>query len=443
MVKSTSNKGRPVAIFRPKRGDPIVGLMRLADGRWRASGPEKYTWSEEDEALAIAHFREWQAKKTGSNLGKLKVHATAEAAMIDMLHRTIAAGGSLSANVEPAPDGSKAWAVSDDTLSPGQWAWLRKQIIVRPKWVAQCVGIEKIGYLKEVQEPKPLPGFAELGRIWNEHFKTSAEQKRKCRIAFDDFRKVTGINDIGDITPEVVVKYRDAVYPRNLTGKSQSNLFTRIRRYLSFFRDRAIAIDEINRAIGYLALLTPNETTVTIDPKPIEVADWQKLLAKAEGDNKAMILLMLNCAMYLQEVIKLEWSDIRDGCLVTHRAKTGKCVRVAVLWNETIKALRSVPRRGPFLFYNYAAVPLGIKGAEKRFRDLRDVAKVPQVTSSMLRDGAYTSAVEANVTSNLCQLLVGHRSGLQDNYVKRKPTMVAPACLAIAKCYGIDKLSNQ
>lgn len=433
-VKSTSGRGRPKAVYRPKLGgDPVVGLMRLKDGRWRASGPEKYTFSEPDEKLAIARFREWEASKHISNLGKLKVHANAEAAMIDIARRTIDAGGSLSTTVAPGPDGS--WAVRDDHLSPAQWAWLRQQIIDRPKWVAERVGIEKMAYLRDVEEPEIVPSFDELQQTWERHFKSSAEQKRKCPIAFTDFRAVTQIATVEDIKPDVVVAYRDAVYGRNLTGKSQSNLFTRIRRYLSFFRDRAIAIDTINKALGYLALLSPNESTVTLDPKPIDVADWKKLLAEAEGDDRAMVLVMLNCAMYAAEVIRLRWEDIRDGCLVTHRAKTGKCVRVAVLWKETLDALSTVKRRGPHIFVGHAGAQLGIKGAERRFRDLRNRATLPHVTSSMLRDGAFTAAVEANVTHNLCQLLVGHRSGLADHYVKRSPRMVAPACEAIAKVY--------
>ena len=32
MVKSTSRRGRPMAVFHPKIGDPVVGLMRLGDG---------------------------------------------------------------------------------------------------------------------------------------------------------------------------------------------------------------------------------------------------------------------------------------------------------------------------------------------------------------------------------------------------------------------------
>jgi hypothetical protein len=123
-----------------------------------------------------------------------------------------------------------------------------------------------------------------------------AEQRRKCPVALNDFRDVTGVNGIEDIKPDVVVKYRDAVYARKLTGKG---------------------------------------------------------------------------------------------------------VRVAVLWKETLDALAKVERRGPYIFVNYAGAQLANEGANKRFRDLRDAAKVPHVTSSMLRDGAYTAAVEANVTSNL------------------------------------------
>src|SRR5687767_14907134 len=101
MVKSTSNRGRPKAQYKPKLGgDPIIGLMRLKDGRWRASGPEKFTFTEPDEKLAIAHFREWEARQVGSNLGTLKVHRDAFEAMRDLAKRTIDAGGSLCAALE-------------------------------------------------------------------------------------------------------------------------------------------------------------------------------------------------------------------------------------------------------------------------------------------------------------------------------------------------------
>ena len=147
MIKSTTRRGRPTAIYKPSRGDPVVGLMRLGDGRWRASGPEKYTFSEPDEQLAILHFHHWQARRTRTSLGTVQLHSTAEDALIDMCRRAQAAGGSLQATITNAPPGTKAWAISDHTLSKEQWQWLRQQIISQPKWVAQMVGIEQIGYL--------------------------------------------------------------------------------------------------------------------------------------------------------------------------------------------------------------------------------------------------------------------------------------------------------
>jgi integrase len=113
---------------------------------------------------------------------------------------------------------------------------------------------------------------------------------------------------------------------------------------------------------------------------------------------------MLNFAMYLKEAVDLRWSDLKGDYLVKHRAKTGRCVRVAVIWKETLEALAKVKRRGEFIFYSYQGKPLGVKGAERRFRKLRDAAEV-QVTSSQFRDGAATAAIEGNVNKNLCDLL--------------------------------------
>ena len=46
--------------------------MRLGDGRWRASGPEKYTFSEPDEQLAVLHFHQWKARRSCTTLGTVQ-----------------------------------------------------------------------------------------------------------------------------------------------------------------------------------------------------------------------------------------------------------------------------------------------------------------------------------------------------------------------------------
>ncbi|HWE01334.1 MAG TPA: tyrosine-type recombinase/integrase [Tepidisphaeraceae bacterium] len=439
MVKSKSNRGRPVAVHRPKIGDPVVGLMKLGDGRWRASGPEKYTFTELDEGLAIAHFREWQAKKIGSNLGTTKVHANAEDALIDILNRTIEAGGSLEANVKPGPagpDGKHAWAVTDDHLSPAQWAWLRQQIIHRPLWVAERVGIEKIGYLSEIKPLERIPSFHEIEEAWEQHYKKSREQKRRVMDAWRDFKKTTRVTGLRDITPEVCIAFCDNVHARKLAPKSESNMFTRLRRLFTFLKGREIAPDAMGKVVDALGRLKPSDTTVSLDPHPIEREVFHDLLEAADTEGKAMLLLMLNGAFNLVEVIRLRWSEIQKNAIVTRRLKSGRCIRVCVLWKETIDALAKLPRKGEYIFYSREGLKLTTSGADKRFRVIRTDAEVGDgVTSSHLRDGAATALAGAGIDGVTFSICMGHSSGIKDHYIKSNPAMVKPGSDAIYAAY--------
>lgn len=409
MGKTTKKTGRKQRHFISAGGKIIEGLSRMPDGRWRVIGTQ-VRFTEPDEERAIERFHK----------------------LADPFAEAKAKYGVISFQGSPADQLSKGFVVLDDAR---MWRWIGQQIRARPKWVAGKTGIEQISYLSDLKPPKPLPSFKELEEIWRKHSTAGKEQIRKVLAAWGDFKKTALVAGIEDITPEVCIAFRDAVYQRNHSGKSQLNLFSRIRRLLSFAKSRAIAVGAITEALNNLSLLIPSDTTVSLDPNPIEVTEFASLLKHANGDDRAMVLLMLNCAMYLQEVIDLKWSDIHNGCLTAHRKKTGKCVRVAVLWPDTVQAVNSLKKRGEYLFVASHGKQIGIKGAELRFRNLRDAAGIPHVTSSQLRDGAYTAAVEANVNQQLCQLLVGHRTGIADHYVKRKPSMVEPACKAIRKHY--------
>ena len=69
VIQPVRRRGRPTAVYRTADGTQIPGLMRLADGRWRASGPEKHTYTALDEKAAIRHFMVWQAKQAGTAVG--------------------------------------------------------------------------------------------------------------------------------------------------------------------------------------------------------------------------------------------------------------------------------------------------------------------------------------------------------------------------------------
>ncbi len=76
------------------------------------------------------------------------------------------------------------------------------------------------------------------------------------------------------------------------------------------------------------------------------------------------------------------------------------------------------------------------KGLNTAYRLLRDEADVPgDVEFAHIRDGAYTAAVAGGANVMEAQILAGHRAGVKDYYVRRKPEMVANACAAIERFY--------
>ncbi len=174
------------------------------------------------------------------------------------------------------------------------------------------------------------------------------------------------------------------------------------------------------------------------DPKPILPADLHKLLAAGQDIDRAAILLSLNCCMYADEVLDVDWShvDLEVGTFKGIRAKTG-ILRVGVLWNRTVDALKKLPRTDGAIFKSPRGRRYNTNAFRDRFAVLRRKAGVDaSVQYNNIRDGAYTAACTEGVEFHLTRILAGHRqSGKTDCYVARNPLMVAPACAIIESAY--------
>lgn len=227
---NTKRAGRKPNVFVTQDGEKLLGLRLRSDGRWDSY---RKTFSAATEAEAVRKHKEL----TGQDTAGERLQRSTDR---QQLHMSL-----------------EQW-----------WAYAAKEINERPQWVAQQTGIEWLAYGKSLKAPKPLPSFAEIEQTWREHFTKSAEQKRKVLHAWADFKATAKVAGLADITPEVVIAYRDAVYARNLSGKSQQNLFTRIRRLFTFIKGRAIAMREVSNVLEALSLLTPSESTVSLDPHP-------------------------------------------------------------------------------------------------------------------------------------------------------------------------------
>jgi integrase len=444
MVTSTKNKtGRPIAVYHPTfPSDPIPGLMRLKDGRWRASGPDRYTFTERDEKLAIAHYLQWKAKRSAFNLGTVKVHTSAEEAMIDMARRTIEAGGSLQANVAMPSEGPKTYTVTDHSLRPEQWVWLREQLLTRRTWVAQMVGVEQIGWLTDLKRPTPSPTLDEVGKLYLDNAKISDNWRAKCKAFWAEFTKAVEVPKLRDIEQEHIIDYADMMHEAAQTPTYVRQRFGAVKAIINYPTKRGKWAEDAKRVLTYCSVLVPPKKSAT-DPNPISSEDFHKLYTKADIQMKAALMLGLNAAMYAGEVAALNWSDLdlSKGVLCTERSKT-RITRVAMLWPQTIAVLQKLPRKAQPLFVTEAGTQADYLCIYRMFKTTRNAAELDIVQFSQIRDGAYTAAVEAGTDLNICRLLAGHAIGISDHYVKRRPTMVASACDAVGAAYKIDQLKG-
>lgn len=468
MVNSTPKKsGRPQAVHKTASGEQIVGLMRLADGRWRASGPEKFTFSERDEQLAVARFRQWQGKRQKATLRIPQ--ATARLKDVESIRQAV------ESFPKPQPDprrlrgtflppelleqepvvtdpgtpirveleGDHLLFFRNPTNADAFWPWLRRLILTNPQQVAQNTGIEQIGYLADLPKPTPSPTLDEVGKLYFTHAKISENWKAKSVLFWREFVEAVEVAKLRDLTQEQVVEYADSVHEAAQTPTYARQRFGAIKAIINYPTKRGKWAEDAKRALALCSVLVPPQKSST-DPDPISPEAFRALYAASDQQVKTMLLLALNCCMYGGEVAALDWSDLDldKGTLVTARNKT-KVVRVATLWPETVAALRELPRKAEALFLTEAGTQADYLSVYRLFKRVRKLAQQEGVQFSQIRDGAYTSAVEGGVDLNTCRLLAGHATGISDHYVKRRPQMTSAACEAIHRAYGPFKVERK
>lgn len=433
MITSTPKKsGRPLGYFRDRHGNRIDGLMRLKDGRWRASGPERFTFTERNEDLAVSRYFKWLEQKANPELGTVQTEVDPVVAARSLARR---AKATRSATMTVTRD-TALNVVTDVSLRSEQWAWLREQIIDRPQWVAKMVGIEQIGYLQDIPKPTPSPTLEEVGQLYITKPKITPNWKAKAKIFWREFSECVGVQTLRQIEQEHVVDYADIVLERGESPTYIRQRFGTIKTIINYGPKRGKWAVDAKRALAFCSVLVPPKANAT-DPKPIAPDEFRALLDKADPQTRAILLLALNCCMYASEVGALNWSDfdLDKGVLSTARNKTG-IVRIATLWPETVAALRQLRRKSDAVFLTEAGTQADYLCVYRLFKIVRKAAGLEKVQFSQIRDGAYTAAVEGGVDLNVCRLLAGHATGISDHYVKRRPTMVAAACDAIHRAYG-------
>ena len=426
-------RGRPRKPFIAADGSSVNGLRRRGNGRWVIIDTAE-TFREPDERLAIARFKRWEASKNGTPYVALPV---ADGVPLDLDVGTRATAGVTGSPIGPY---CEDWPTAPHWVDePSLWTYVREQIISRPAWVAQQVGIEQIAYLDQIKRAEPAPTLEDVGRLFFTK-SLSANWRAKCKAAWEEFKQAVAAQTLRDLTQEHVLQYGELVQESSREAARAPTYvrqrFQAVKSIVNYPPDRGRWAEDCKRVFAFMSVLQPPAQSAA-DPRPITRPDFRTLLGKADATMHAMLLMSLNCCMYAGEVAALDWTDInfQATALITRRPKTG-VVRVAMLWPETVAALRQLPADdGPPFRTKTTRMQHTYQSAYKAFKALRTEAQLPSVQFSQIRDGAYTAAVQAGTDLNSCKLLAGHATGIPDRYVKRGPQMVAAACDAIRHAY--------
>ncbi len=260
-----------------------------------------------------------------------------------------------------------------------------------------------------------------------------------------EFTEIVAAKTLRDITLEDVERYHDRVW-KHKEDDSRSAAYVRNRlvavttilRYaLKKGRDQG----QFRRVLD-LCKIFELPAKGTTNPRPITPEDFATILEVAPVKFRAMLLTALNLALYPSEVaaVKKTEIDLNKRTFVGSRNKTG-VVRVGVLWKRTVRAIRDYltaeAHDSEFVFVSAIGEAYSRDHVGRNFRKLRTKAGVGEdVSFDMIRDGAYSAAIEGGADVNDARLLAGHRlAGVSDAYVRRNPRMVARACAAIERAY--------
>jgi len=429
-ISTTKRKtGRPQGYHRTADGIRVDGLTRRKDGRWRVSATGQL-FTEPDEKRAIDRFM----ALVGQQIPTVSIDTNTTVSSMDAGRKQAEQFGARGFVLIRRKNG---WELrfSSPVAESAYWSRVRKDLIERPLYSAAKTGIEQVAYLGELKRPADSPKLAELIESYSSKPGLSRQEQARSRVMGETFVRLSGAASLEDITHATVTEYEKKLATKGLAPKSVSHFYSKIKTIIAYALKRGTDAKECRRALDVLGMLITPKTS-RLAPSPISKQDFWAVYgaARKSGDTTfcAMMFLALNAAMYGSEAAAVRWDevDLKRGELVTNRNKTG-VPRVAVLWPETVRAIKALPHQRDTLFLgerrSYTATMIW-----KKWNEYREAAGTPAaVQFSSIRDGSYTQACRT-ASQDKARILAGHRlPGAMDNYVQRNPQFVAEACRAI------------
>lgn len=424
--KPNRKRGREADYAIGRDGQRIIGLSRNAyDGRYYATHSRPRKWFGSDLDLAIQRFQAWEAEREGAEV----VFDSP-----DEFNRNFADA------LQHTERGRRlALKFKSIVREADYWAMVARDLRLRPDIVAQRTGIPEVARLASLPPLEPSPSLKSLGDLYYEKSRGSTRWNSRTRIYWNDFASVIKVKTLREVKQDHIAAFHDEIFSRGHSPTYVGHHFGAVKTVLAHAAKRGIAPTEVARVLSLCRMLVPPKKKST-DPHPISREAFHALLAVSDSKWTAALMLALNCCMYGAEVSDIRKADIDldKGTLVTSRNKTG-VVRIAVLWSETIEAIRQYqtecPHESEYLLVSRTGAAYDGNHMGRNFARRRTEAGLTDVEFNHLRDGAYSAAIDGGADLLHAKLLAGHATGISDHYVKRNPRMVADACEAVYRAY--------
>jgi integrase len=418
----------------------VEGLYKMPGprARWRYKSPNgKFiVFTEPDERVAIARFL--AATRSQEEYVTLPAKPVEPAQVM----RELLTWGKHRALITIPHDPARPVTVAKSMTAPDMWAWMREMLLTESELCARMTGIPQLATIASWDLPKEDIRLHDLIETYRRENGGSGKSKKEALAALERLIAHSGAKTLRELTQERLTAFRtdiEKVVPGPATRKAY---YGRIKAVIAFGLKCGLEPTQIRRCLDRCKVLWTAAPLPAVQPKPISRDHFHALLAAGGPAWRPWLLLGLNLCLHMEEVCGLRWADfdLEKGTYAAIREKTrrARIPRAAVLWPETIRALKGLPRRSEYVFTSTHGTRYNKNIRINDFAELRGKANLPAaVTFDTLRDGAYTAAIQGTPDERWARVLAGHRAaGLQDNYVLRKPEAVCPACDAVYRTYG-------
>ncbi len=316
-------------------------------------------------------------------------------------------------------------------------AYVREQLSnpATRKEFAEMVGLPE---LQNIHSLPPVVGPLSLQAIIERYAedKTFAykRQTTDARTIWSVFAESVTVDSLEDITNEMLQRYKKAVESRYAL-RTQKNHYDCIQSILS----HAAAVFRAHRAMIQSQKLEfrlncqnwsqdKKRKAKRSKAKPMKPEVFRKMLAQARGQSKlayALYLSAANFAMHGKEATDIRHDDLDfDSMWLSSYREKDSVQRVAVIWNETAKAIKAFLESDEnhndpeFLFSDANGKTMNINSIVSLNRKLREEA---DLSDSVKFDGIRSMTSTAMGAENLIaqKWVMGHTTGELDGYTIR------------------------